>query len=98
MEIKQDILKRHKVYKFDTQEMFVETITQNVKDKVGLEYYEAHREYVDHMIKLGKNYVYDIEWSFEHDESVLLKQNDEVTESDKSDEVDEPQNIKENTE
>jgi serine/threonine protein kinase len=64
VEIKQDILKRYKVYKFDAQEKFVETITQNIKDKVGEEYFKTHSQYIEHIVKLGKNYVFDIEWDF----------------------------------
>jgi len=65
MEIKEDIIKRWKVHKMDTQEVFTDTITQEIKEKLGQEYFDNHKEFMDHFIKLGINYVYDIEWQFE---------------------------------
>lgn len=65
VEIKKDILRRWNVHKLDPQETFIEAITQNIKDRVGEEYFEAHKAHIDHIAKLGRNYVYDIEWTFE---------------------------------
>ena len=65
VEIRKDILKRHNVYKLDSEEIFLETITASIKDKVGEEYFKDNKAKIDHLIKIGRNYVYDKEWSFE---------------------------------
>ncbi|CAI2366593.1 unnamed protein product [Moneuplotes crassus] len=68
VEIKKDIIKRHNVYKLDSQEVFMETIRDRVVDRLGEEYYNENKDYIEHTIKIGRNYVYDLEWKFEEEE------------------------------
>jgi hypothetical protein len=53
------------VHKLDGEEQFEMTIRENVKAKVSEEYYEENEGKIQHLITLGKNYVFDKEWSFE---------------------------------
>ena len=62
-EIRKDILSRYNVYKLGTQEEFDTIVSEKFKESVSQEYYDANNERINHLIKLGKNYVFDIEWN-----------------------------------
>ena len=61
-EIRKDIISRCNVYKLGTQEEFVTTISNKFKESLSQEFYDSNTEKLNHLIKLGKNYVFDIEW------------------------------------
>lgn len=64
-DVKTDILRRANVHKLESQEVFEENMRQSLVEKIGQEWYDRNTPVIDHIIKLGKGYVYDVEWSFD---------------------------------